>query len=196
MHVVASSTLAALRAVAFSAYGRKFKPPALRAVVDSREGHLGGKIHMNRPFVVENARERERLTLLVGRLTDAQLSLPLNGNWTIAVALAHLSFWDQRRVSLMRKWKSSGVSPSPIDIEVTNECLLPLWRALPPRAAANLAVSAAEAIDRALEDASSDLISAIEKLGERSCFYRSEHRKEHLDVIEEVLRLQGPSDPA
>jgi hypothetical protein len=32
------------------------------------------------------------------------------------------------------------------------------------------------------------LISAIEKLGERFRLYRSEHRKLHLDEIEEALR--------
>ena len=95
----------------------------------------------------------------------------------------------------VRKWKLSGVSPSPIDIDITNECLLPLWQALPPRVAANLAVSSAKEIDRALEDAPSDLISEIEKLGERYRLYRSEHRKLHLDEIEEVLKLQGTSDP-
>ena len=150
---------------------------------------------MNRPFVIENARELERLTSLVNRLTDTQLSFPLNEGWTIAVALAHLSFWDQRCLSLIRKWKLNGVSPSPIDIDITNECLLPLWQALPPRVAANLAVSSAKDIDRALEDAPSDLISEIEKLGERYRLYRSEHRKLHLDEIEEVLKLQGTSDP-
>lgn len=142
---------------------------------------------MERAFVAENARERERLKSLVSRLTDAQLSLPIDNTWTIAVALAHLAFWDQRCLSLIRKWKSSGVSLSPIDIDVTNEGLLPLWQAIAPRVAANLAVSSAEAVDRALEEAPSDLISAIEGLGERFRLYRSEHRKLHLDEIEEVL---------
>ena len=143
---------------------------------------------MERDFVAENARERERLKSLVSRLTDAQLSRPLDPTWTIAVAFAHLAFWDQRCLSLIRKWKSSGVSPSPIDIDVTNDCLLPLWKALAPRAAANLAVLSAEAVDRALEEASSDLISAIMSLGERFRLYRSEHRKQHLDEIEQALK--------
>ncbi len=145
---------------------------------------------MERAFVAENGRERKKLKLLVSRLTDAQLSLSIDHTWTIAVALAHLAFWDQRCLSLMRKWKSSGVSPSPIDIDVTNDCLLPLWQALPPRVAANLAVSSAEAVDRALEEAPSDLISEIEGLGERFRLYRSEHRKLHLDEIEEALKAK------
>jgi hypothetical protein len=143
---------------------------------------------MDKAFAIENARERERLILLVSRLTDAQLSLPLDEDWTIAVALAHLAFWDQRSLCLMLKWKSSGVAPSPIDIDLTNDSLLPLWQALSPRAAANLAVSSAEAIDRELEAAPSNLISEIEKLGERFRLYRSEHRKLHLDEMEEVLK--------
>jgi len=32
---------------------------------------------MERPFVAENTRERERLIALVARLTDEELSLPL-----------------------------------------------------------------------------------------------------------------------
>jgi hypothetical protein len=88
----------------------------------------------------------------------------------------------------MQKWKATEVAPSPIDIDVTNDALLPLWLALPPRAAAKLAISSAEAIDRELEEASSELISDIENLGERFRLYRSEHRKLHLDQIEEVLR--------
>lgn len=143
---------------------------------------------MDRPFVAENAQERERLLSLVSRSTDEELSLPLGSGWTIAVALAHLAFWDQRSLFLMRKWKKSGVEPSPIDIDLTNDSLLALWLALPPRAAANLAVSSAEAIDRELDEASSDLITAIENLGEKFRLYRSIHRKLHLDQIEEILR--------
>jgi hypothetical protein len=146
---------------------------------------------MDRPFVAENAQERERLSSLVARLRDEELNLPLGNGWTIAVALAHLSFWDQRSLFLMRKWKKNGVEPSPIDIDVTNDSLLSLWLALPPSAAANLAVSSAEAIDRELEESPSELISAIENLGERFRLYRSEHRKLHLDQIEELLRNKG-----
>jgi len=143
---------------------------------------------MDRPFVAENAKERERLISLVTRLTDEELRLPLGNGWTIAVALAHLAFWDQRSLFLMRKWKKSGVELSPIDIDLTNDSLLSLWLALPPRAAADLAVSSAEAIDRELQEAASDLISAIEGLGEKFRLYRSSHRKMHLDQIDERLR--------
>ena len=142
---------------------------------------------MDRSFVAENAKERERLRSLVEGLTDEELNLPLGNDWTIAVALAHLSFWDQRILFLMRKWKKTGIEPSSIDIDVTNDSLLSLWLAIPPRKAANLAISSAEAIDRELEEASSDFITEIEGLGEKFRLYRSIHRKLHLDEIEEIL---------
>ena len=147
---------------------------------------------MDRPFVAENTKERERLSALVGRLTDKELSLPLEDDWTIAVALAHLSFWDQRSLILVRKWKKSGiVEPSPIDIDITNDSLLSIWLAIPPRAAANLAVSSAEEIDRELEEASSDLITKIESLGEKFRLYRSIHRKLHVDQIVKLLNSRS-----
>ena len=145
---------------------------------------------MNRPFVAKNAHERERMRLLVERLTDEELSLPMYAGWTIAAALGHLAYWDQRSLMLMRKWARDVVEPSSIDIDVTNDSLLPLLLAIPPRAAAELAVSAAEAVDRELEEASLELVTAIESLGEEFRLYRSIHRKLHLDEIEETLRIQ------
>jgi hypothetical protein len=144
---------------------------------------------MERSFIKENNRERERLISLVERLTDEELSLPLGNDWTIAIALAHLAFWDQRSLFLVRKWKKSGdVEFSPIDMDVTNDSLLSLWRALPPRVAANLAVSSAEEVDRELEETPSDLISRIEGIGEKNRVYRSVHRKMHIDQIEDLLK--------
>ena len=92
---------------------------------------------------------------------------------------------------LMRKWQREGVESSPIDIDVTNDSLLPLLLAIPPRTAARLAVSAAESIDRELESASSELITAIEGLGEDFRLYRSIHRKLHLDEIENIVNNKG-----
>ena len=144
---------------------------------------------MDRPFVAANTKERKRLIALVERLTDQELSLPLGKDWTIAVALAHLSFWDQRALFLLRRWRNTGiVEPSPVDIDITNDSLLALWLTIPPRTAANLAVSSAEEIDRELDAAPSDLIIKIESLGENFRLYRSIHRQLHLDEIEKILK--------
>jgi hypothetical protein len=143
---------------------------------------------MARPFVIENDRERKRLQTLLAGLTEADLTQPIGQDWTVAIALAHLATWDQRAFILMLKWKEEGVSPNPLDIDVFNETLLPLWSALPARTAAGLALSASEAIDQELEKAPDWLIQDIEKLGESYRLYRSEHRKLHLDEIEKTLR--------
>ena len=143
---------------------------------------------MDRPYIEENRQERERLSSFVERLTEEQLNTPLGKDWTVAIALAHLAFWDQRSLTLIRKWKLTGVvEPSPIDIDVTNEALLHLWRRLPPRAAAELAVASAEAVDRELENTSDDMIARIEREDEQWRVYRCRHRKMHLDQIKAVL---------
>jgi hypothetical protein len=81
--------------------------------------------------------------------------------------------------------------PSPIDIDVTNDSLPLMWLAIPPQAAANLAISSAEQIDRELEEASSDLITKIESLGEKFRLYRSILRKLHVDQIAELLNSRS-----
>jgi hypothetical protein len=148
------------------------------------------EVSMERPFVAENARERARLRALVARLTDEDLSRPLHAGWTTAAALAHLAFWDQRMLVLIRKWGKSGVTSSPVDVDTMNDALLPLLLALTPRVAANLAGSSAEAIDRELEKASSQLIAEIERCGEVR-LNRSIHRKLHLDEIESLLQAKA-----
>ena len=104
---------------------------------------------------------------LVARLSDDELSLPPGNDWTISVALAHLAFWDQRSFVLLGKWISGGIELSPIDVDISNDSLLPTWLGLPPRTAANLAVSAAEAIDNELALFPLEFISRIESLGEK-----------------------------
>lgn len=149
---------------------------------------------MSRQFVVENARERERLHNLVNNITVEELTATLyEEGWTIAVALAHLAYWDNRRLILVRKWKQEGVTPTPIiDVDITNDTLVPFLLAIPPRKAAELATLTAEALDHELEEASLDLIAAIEALGDRHALDRSIHRKMHLDDIEALLRTKRP----
>ncbi len=68
-----------------------------------------------------------------------------------------------------------------------NDATLPLCRAIAPRAAANLALEAAKAIDRALESAPRRLMEGIKALGDKFRLRRWEHRREHLDQIEGLL---------
>ena len=141
---------------------------------------------MERPFVVENTRQRERLRSLILRSADADLERILHDDWTVAVALAHLAFWDRRAFNLLKSYKKSGTAfaPPAIDSESVNDALAPIARALKPRAAAELALSVAEAVDSELAIASDDLIKSIEFLGLGWLLNRSKHRRIHLDEIE------------
>jgi hypothetical protein len=145
---------------------------------------------MERPFIEANKREFQRLERLVSTLTDQELDRPIGDGWTVAVTLAHLAFWDHRSLVLLRRWRSTGkVDLSPIDIEITNESLMPLLRAISPRASASLACSTAERIHRELENYPVGLIADIEAAGERYRLDRWEHWKWHLDRIEEAVGL-------
>ena len=55
-----------------------------------------------------NRNQTERLRRLVPRLNAAMLAVRLPRGWTVAVALAHLAFWDRQRLCLMRRW-AAGV---------------------------------------------------------------------------------------
>ncbi len=148
---------------------------------------------MDKSFVVENARERERLRALVAKLSDDEFHLDLGGGWTVAAALGHLAFWDYLSLTRIRQWKERGVSASSLDLDVINDALLPLLLQLPVRIAAGLAVAAAEAVDRELENLPTSMVAAIEALGDRRRLFRSAHRRMHLDQIEETLTGLGHS---
>jgi hypothetical protein len=143
---------------------------------------------MGRSYIAVNRQERERLQKLVNGITDDELRLTLYvEGWTIAAALAHLAFWDRRRLLLVRKWGKEGISPSPLDENLVNDALLPFFLALNPRRAADLAVTIAQKLDRELEQLSPEMIEAIDRLGDRHTLDRAIHRKMHLDDIDKVL---------
>lgn len=145
---------------------------------------------MEHPFVAENAQERTRLRALVGRLSDQDFAVKVGGGWTVAVTLAHMAFWDQLALVRTRRWKESGVSSSALDLDLINDALLPLFLAMPPRTAASLAIAAAEAIDRELQQLSPEMVDDIQVSGGRFRLFRSEHRRRHLDQIESALKAR------
>jgi hypothetical protein len=108
----------------------------------------------------------------------------------VATLLAHLAFWDQRLRILLERWKGKGVGPFALDVDTVNEALRELCKSLPPRAAAKLALAAAEAVDRLLEQAPPEFVAEIEKLGTEWLLNRALHRREHLDEIQ-----RARSDP-
>jgi len=138
-------------------------------------------------FIEKNRFERERLKALIARLSDADLSLPLDGGWTVAAALAHLAFWDRRALLLIQRWERDGVSDSPTDTDTINDALLTFCLALPPREAARLALECAEAIDQKLETISGEMVEAIRAAGNPINLPRGVHRATHIEEIEAAL---------
>jgi hypothetical protein len=142
---------------------------------------------MDRSYVAANTHSYERLTALIDQLSEDDWDRSLGDGWTIAAVLAHLAFWDYRVLVLLKKWERAEVSHSPIDPDIINDAIQPLCRALSPRAAANLAIEAAQAVDHKLETLETEVYSRIVSAGTPVNFRRSDHREEHLAQIERLL---------
>jgi mycothiol maleylpyruvate isomerase-like protein len=148
-----------------------------------------------RPFLAENQHQSARLRALVTRMTDGDLERPVGPEWTVADALLHLAFWDLRAAVLVDRFERQGVTPSPADVDVINETVHAMTRALPPRATARLAVEAAERIDQGLRAMSDRVLEALPEAGPPFSLDRHAHREEHLDEIEGALRQsRSPSE--
>jgi Mycothiol maleylpyruvate isomerase N-terminal domain len=149
-------------------------------------------VPVDRSYVTENDAERERLRALVRRLGDQDLARPMNAGWTVGGVLAHMAFWDQRIVVLLDEWERKGPSWKPPledarEVDWINDAAKVLCLALPPRVAAELAVSIAETVDGRVAAVSDAIIEANVRVGALN-WRRAEHRREHLDEIELMLR--------
>jgi len=146
---------------------------------------------MTFPYSKENAASYQRLKSLVHRLTDTDLALSTDYGWTVAALLAHLAFWDQRVLVILRRWKDEGFDPSPIDSRAVNDSLRVICHALEPRAAIDLCLVSAEAVDAELETLSSEFVQQIEEHAQATetqfRMNRSLHRDGHLNDIEALL---------
>ena len=105
----------------------------------------------------------------------------------MAIALAHLAFWDRRVLRILDMTEHAGKLFAPeIDILV-NDLSLPLWAAIPPRQAARLAIESADALDKRLEDFPPALLAGINAYNAR-WVVRALHRNEHLDDVDAALK--------
>ncbi len=138
---------------------------------------------INPSFIDNNQASTQRIRDLAARLTDDELRRPVGQHWTVAIALAHLAFWDRRVLAVLDATEREGkLAAPPIDFSV-NDLLLPFWAAMPPRQAADLAVETADTLDNRLADFSPALLTEMYAAGPR-WVDRSLHRNVHLDEIE------------
>ena len=141
----------------------------------------------NDPVHEENTASRLRLETFAAHLSDEDLARTNPHGWTVAALLAHLAFWDQRMVVLLRRWKAHGVDLSPADPDMINDALLPLCLALDPRKAVELCLSSAREADAEIAATSPELYKAIEAAPVHFRFNRALHRNNHLNEIEKLL---------
>ena len=137
-------------------------------------------------FVEQNRASVNRIRHLVNRLTEAEWQQPVGEHWTVAIALAHITFWDRRMVILLDETERAGKLVIPqLDILI-NDVLLPMWAAIPPHEVGRLAVATAEFVDQRLEHFPPALLEEIWTLSDRFII-RAGHRHQHLDEIEAAL---------
>jgi hypothetical protein len=142
---------------------------------------------MDRTFVNLNRTSTERIRRLAAR-SDDELQRPVGEHWTGAIVLAHLAFWDRRVMYVLDKTEQDGKLFIPeIDIFV-NDLSLPLWAAIPPRAAGRIAIETAEALDRRLEAFPPALLEEIYTYNRR-WVTRALHRDHHLGEAEQAIGL-------
>jgi uncharacterized damage-inducible protein DinB len=142
---------------------------------------------MDRSFIQRNRAATERIRSLVRRLSAEEMLHPVGEHWTVAITLAHLAFSDRRMIFVLDMTERKGrLSYPEIDI-IVNDVSLPLWAAIPPEAAARLAIQTAETLDKRLENYPPALLEQIYAHKDR-WIVRAIHRDEHLDEVEAALK--------
>ena len=142
---------------------------------------------LDRTFVELNRASTERIRTLAARLTDEEMQTKVGEHWTVGIVFAHLAWWDRRVMYVLDMTEKDGRLFIPeIDIFV-NDLSLPLWAAIPPRAAAQIAIETSETLDKRLEDYSPELLEEIYNYNERWVI-RALHRGEHLDEADAALK--------
>ncbi len=146
-------------------------------------------MHVDHSYGQRNARDRERLRHLVANITDEGLQQPVGGGWTVAAVLAHLAFWDEWVRARWDQYARDGAIEDLPDgiLDLANAAGLPLWRALLPRRAAELALAAAEEVDRRIETLAAEAVAHALSTGRPAMVDRSLHRGAHVDEVERVL---------
>jgi Mycothiol maleylpyruvate isomerase N-terminal domain len=150
----------------------------------------------DRSYVAENEAQLTRLRTLVDTSSDEGLAEPMPAGWTVAGVLAHAAFWDQRIVTLLERWGADGKGQPPDSpgsyheeaewVDWINDATKPLILALPPRIAAQVAVDIASTADARVAELSDELLAENERTGGYINVSRAEHRREHLDEIEQA----------
>ena len=139
-------------------------------------------------YVEQNRASTERIRALIARLSDEEMQTKVGEHWTVAIALAHLAFWDKRVMHILDMTESAGkLFELEINI-VVNDLSLPLWEVIPPRDAARICIETSEALDKRLEEYPPQLLEELYNHNKR-WVVRALHRNEHLDEVDAGLKI-------
>ncbi|HMX19343.1 MAG TPA: DinB family protein [Anaerolineales bacterium] len=136
-----------------------------------------------------NRASTERIKQLAASLSDEEMQTRVGEHWTVAIALAHLAWWDRRVMYVLDMTVKNGKLFVPeIDI-IVNDLSLPLWAAIPPREAARIAIESSADLDAQLEAFPQDLLEEIYNYNKR-WVVRALHRNEHLNEVDAALKAR------
>jgi len=145
---------------------------------------------MDHSFIELNRASRERMQALAEQLTDEEMFTNVGEHWTVGIVYAHIAWWDRRVMYVLDMTEKDGKLFIPeIDIFV-NDLSLPLWAAVPPRDAVQIAMETAETLDKRLEEYHPELREEIYNYNKRWVI-RALHRNEHLDEAIEAVGYAG-----
>jgi hypothetical protein len=138
-------------------------------------------------YVQLNRAATERIRRLVKGLSDEQLQHPVGDVWTVAIVLAHFTFWDRRVMYALDVTARDGKLSTPEIDHLVNDLSLPLWAAVPPREAARICIETADACDKQLEAFPEPLLEQLYDYNKR-WVVRALHRNEHLNEVDQALK--------
>jgi Mycothiol maleylpyruvate isomerase N-terminal domain len=146
---------------------------------------------VDRSYVAENKTQLSRLQALLAGRSDVELARPMAAGWTVAGVLGHLAFWDQRALILLEHWEKTGAVPpanNEEDVDWINDAAKPMFLAVPPRRAAELWLTIAQAVDAKVAGLSDDLVARNAAAGTPVSLNRGAHRLDHLPDLERALQ--------
>lgn len=138
-------------------------------------------------FGEKNRASTQRIRDLITSLQPIDYQTRVGEHWNVAVALAHLAFWDRRVLFVLDESDRLGkFAHLQLDV-LLNDILLPFWTAIPSQDAALMAVEIAEEVDARLERTSRALLEEVYANNPR-LVVRALHRNEHLDEVDLALK--------
>ncbi len=135
----------------------------------------------------ENSISQTELINFVNSLSHEQLNQEMSAGWTVLAVFAHLAFWDQRAITLLKKWQEAGISTSLNDTDVINEVTRPFFRVLDPEQGKQLVLTTAAETDELIASLPETFFNDVMENGKTVHLNRAEHRRMHIQEIKQAL---------